>query len=487
MQIAIQLKKDSRRSLQHQIYDGIRCLILSGGLSPGQRLPSTREMAVLLSVSRTTTSLAYELLCAEGYITSSSTAGTFVSNKIPEELLWTYDNTKRGKHNPALGKLHLSGFAAKFAKLTLKVPAQSALVTVSSNSPSLQDFPVELWKSLYQKRLKQSSAEALGYAPADGCSELKRAIAEYLPLARGVKCSADQIIVTFGSKQALDLIARIHLDEDNIVGIENPGYPGARQSFLSRGATLAPISVDDSTGAQTAEIASLPSATKLVYVTPSHQYPLGGTMPLGQRLRLLKLAQSRDFLVVEDDYDSEFRYGERPIPALQGLDDFQKVIYVGTFSKILFPSLRIGYIVAPPALAETYAYCQDTLYGHPSYLDQLVVADFISQGHLHRHVRRMRLIYEQRRLAAIRAFSKASKSIKIVGDSAGLHFVIRIACSNEKLLSKRLRLAGFEFATTERCYTGGYRSTELVIGFGCLAEQEITTAMRAFKKALSDV
>lgn len=509
MTLAISVNKTLDQALYLQIYESVKTLILDGRLKPGYKLPSSRELAKDLGVSRTISSLSYKLLESEGYITPQPAVGTFVSSELPEFSLEaprklggefqvhgheltqkTQDNEQeQGPAKIISGRIHPVSNFAKIVDDSYSTPVTTGdKIGLGFNSPSLRDFPLDLWRKLCNKVLTKNAGLALGYSP-DGCVPLKSSLVKYLSTSRAVKCSEDQIIITAGSKQALDLVARIHLDIGDNVGIENPGYAGAIQSFLACRASLHPVAID-SQGLISSELLKLPPETRLVYVTPSHQYPLGATLSLQRRLDLLLWATQNSTLIVEDDYDSEFRYGERPIPSLQGLDKGSNVIYIGTFSKTIFPALRIGYIVAPPSLAPLYKKLQYALYGQIPYLDQLVLSEFVSEGHFERHIRRMRTIYSERRDLARREFAKVHRSATIVGDNAGMHFVLRIQTTNqEETLIKRMGFAGVQLRSTKEFYNTARTNSfsEFLIGYAGLTDREIKYSASALKRILSEL
>jgi GntR family transcriptional regulator/MocR family aminotransferase len=324
-------------------------------------------------------------------------------------------------------------------------------------------------------------ANSLGYRP------LREAIARYLVQSRAVQCSADQILIVAGSQQALDLVTRILIDRGDQIALENPGYLGARQIFLAQGATLYPLPVDSSGVVVEALWKRLPEI-KLVYVTPSHQFPTGAVLSLSRRLDLLAWAELAGALIVEDDYDSEYRYGGRPIPALQGLDHRGLVLYIGTFSKVLFPSLRIGYLVVPPKLIEVFARAKWLSDRQSPLLEQYVLTDFINEGYLERHIRRMRSLYNQRRQKLVQALiDYFGERVTILGENAGMHLMVRLSTPlSDKAVISRAAAMGVGLVSARRYYLENECSGEFILGYADLREPEIEIGVQRLATALSN-
>ena len=389
---SVPLEESSSTPLYYQVYQRLRASILLGQLSPGTRLPSTRQMAYDLGVSRNTMMSAFDQLIAEGYVEGHVGSGTFVSPTLPEELL-----EARLKTKPILrietNRRSLSGRGKAIAKTSVTVAAPAGrLRPFVPGIPALDQFPMSLWSRLVARRWRDESRRLLNYGPAAGYMPLREAIAAYLGPSRGVQCKPDQIVIVSGTQQALDLSARVLLDPGDSVLVEEYCYSAARAAFKGAGACLVPVRVDDA-GLDISDPAASSSNARVAYVTPSHQYPLGVTMSLSRRLALLDWANRTSAWILEDDYDSEYRYVARPLAALQGLDKSGRVIYIGTFSKVLFPSLRLGYMVVPSDLVEPFARARAGVGWCCPFIDQAVLADFISEGHFTRHIRRMRSIY----------------------------------------------------------------------------------------------
>src|SRR3954452_2998457 len=389
----LHLDRRGRMPLHRQLYDGLRAAILGGRLAPGDRLPATRTLAADLAVSRNTVTGAFDQLLAEGYLESRVGAVSFVAQSLPEDLLRVTGAPRRGEPGPP-PRLSARG---RMLAATAVSPSggQSVVRPFQTGFPAMDLFPRELWARIAARQARHPGVERLSYGSPAGFAPLRRAIAEYLRAARGVRCTWEQVVVTAGSQQALDLAARVLLDPGDTAWVEDPGYMGARGAFTAAGVLCAPIPVDGEGLSVADGIARFPDA-RMAYCTPSHQYPMGVTMSLARRMALLAWARDRGAWIVEDDYDSEFRYAGRPLPALQGLDAAGRVIYTGTFSKVLFPALRLGYVVVPEALIEPFRAAHALADRHNPSVDQAVLAAFLAEGHFTRHLRRIRAAYGER-------------------------------------------------------------------------------------------
>ena len=420
---SIPLEESSSTPLYYQVYQRLRAAILLGQLSPGTRLPSTRQMAKDLGVSRNTMMSAFDQLIAEGYVEGRVGAGTFVSPTLPEELLEARLRT-RPTLPIATKQRSLSARGQAIAKTSVAVAGPAGrLRPFIPGIPALDQFPMSLWSRLVARRWRDESRGLLNYGPAAGYKPLREAIAAYLGPSRGVQCKPDQIVIVSGTQQALDLAARVLLDPGDSVLVEEYCYSAARAALIGAGARLVPVKVDTS-GLDISSQAASSSNARVAYVTPSHQYPLGVTMSLSRRLALLDWANRTSAWILEDDYDSEYRYVARPLAALQGLDKSGRVIYIGTFSKVLFPSLRIGYMVVPSDLVDAFARARAAAGWCCPNIDQAVLSDFISEGHFTRHIRRMRAIYAERQDALIGALERqAGDLLKVSRTDAGIHVI----------------------------------------------------------------
>ncbi|MEA2626622.1 MAG: GntR family transcriptional regulator / MocR family aminotransferase, partial [Candidatus Binatota bacterium] len=380
---------DGDGPLYRQIYRALRSEILGGRLGPGDRLPSTRALAADAGVSRNIAVLAYDQLLAEGYALARRGSGTVVA-PLPEKTLLRPATAapKTLQRSPKLapaGKRVLELYGR--GRLRWEIHGPRMPYDFRFGRPSFGDFPHATWCRLLGRRARRASIRDLDYGAAEGRIELREAIAERLRRLRGVDCDAERIVVVNGSQQALDLVARLLLAPGDGVLIEEPHYAGARSVFLAAGARLLPSPVDGD-GMQVPRRKASGASPRLAYVTPSHQFPTGAVMPLARRLELLTWAEHHGVVIFEDDYDSEYRYGGAPVPALQGLDRSGLVIYGGTFSKLMFPALRLGYVVLPEALLTPMIAAKALADTGCATLEQLTLADFIREGHFDRHVRR---------------------------------------------------------------------------------------------------
>src|SRR3984957_12889975 len=350
MAIAVVVDRSSAIPLTRQIYEFWRLGILSGRFAGGERVPSTRDVAVALDLSRGTIAQAYEQLVSEGYFQTTHGSGTFVCRQLPEKLLNAPE--AQGRRSGADISAPLSSFGKRLQKDYPYVGQRSGYICLSHWGPDLDLFPLQVWHRLYAKTLRNLGSDALGYAEhVRGYEPLCEEIAKYVSRSRAVTCSADQVVVVNGSQQGLDLCARLLLEAGDEVAVENPGYTGASRVFEATGARLRPVPVDG----EGIVCSRLGEAAKLAYVTPAHQFPTGVALSLRRRLELIAWARRHRAVLIEDDYDSEYRYGGAPMPALQGLATGVPIIYCGTFSKVMFPALRVGYLIVPRALAASFA------------------------------------------------------------------------------------------------------------------------------------
>ncbi len=393
----------------------LRAAILEGRLAPGSRLPSTRDLAREYGLSRGTIVSAFQELGAQGYVSGRIGSGTYVNTVLPDELLHVGRRPALQPSAKSKPKRTLSAFAARvrpFPPLD-----QGPARPFRSNVQALDLFPATLWAQVAGRRLRRASVQLLRDGEPLGYTPLREALAEYLTAARGVRCTPRQICIVAGTQEALDLVARITLDPGDHACVECPGYVGAMRSFAALGTRITSLAVD-------AEGARLPHPrlrARLAYLTPAHQFPLGISMSLARRLAWLDWARRAEALIFEDDYDSEFRFTGRPFPALQGIDRHGVVLYAGSFSKVLFPSLRIGYLVVPDDLVDVVEAAKSVASRHVSLPEQAVLCDFIREGHFGRHVRRMREVYGERRAALLDAARQhLAGLLEIAGLDAGL-------------------------------------------------------------------
>jgi len=379
-----------RASLQAQLYRQIRELIISGQLRPGLRIPSSRDLVGMLGVSRNTIVYALDRLVAEGYLISRIGSGIYVANLPTRATISVAVKTS----NSATKSARVSRMATRLLTENISPEYPSNKVRpFRPCQPAVEYFPIRSWNRARSYALRAEPREIFGEGEAAGLARLRRALAGYLRDARGVRCTAEQIVITAGTQQALSLIASLLLDAGDPVWIEDPGYLGARAVFRSWGARLIAVPIDSDGLSISDRLTELP---RLIYCTPSRQFPLGTTMTINRRLALLEFARQNDVWIVEDDYDSEFRYVDRPLPSLQGLTGNGNVIYTGSFSKVLFPSLRLGYLVLPEGLVELFRKAKEIADASSPTIDQATVAVFIEEGFFSTHVRRMRSVYRER-------------------------------------------------------------------------------------------
>jgi len=425
------LDLDGEGPLYRQTYRALRGLVLDGTLPPGSRLPATRELARDLHVSRNTVIEAYRQLVDEGYATSRVGSGTRVADALPEARIRAAPAATRRAGAPDDRALRLSREATRIralserSGLTWELPRRQLRYDFRYGEPAYVDLPLATWQRVVGRQVRRASARRLAYSSPGGAPELRRALASYLSRARGVRCEPEQVIVTYGSQQAIDLTTRVLVDPDDLVVIEEPHYTGLSLRFAAAGARVLAIPVDED-GLQ---VEHLPrdAEVRLLAVTPSHQFPTGCILSLARRLALLEAAAAYDAYVLEDDYDSEFRYDGRPVECLQGLDGQDRVVYAGTSSKLLFPSLRIGWLVLPPALVRAFGDAKALADTGAAGLEQLALATFIDDGGLDRHVRRMRVRNGARRAALLAALGERLGERAVVrGIEAGVHVLLEL-------------------------------------------------------------
>jgi GntR family transcriptional regulator / MocR family aminotransferase len=472
-----------------QLYEWFRRAILDGQLKPSQRVPSTRALAAELKISRIPVSSAYEQLHAEGYFETFVGAGTCVARSIPDDALKPAPGThaangRTSSHEKARTKRTISARTR-----SILLPPQTWIDTLGAfrvSLPALEYFPAELWAKLVNRHARRFTRHQMAYANAMGYVPLREAIAEYLGASRGVRCDASQILVTTGSQLALQLASQILLDTGDRAWIEEPGYHGARAALQMAGAKIFTVPVNRD-GLDVEEgIRRCPDA-QAVYITPSHQYPLGVTMNATQRMLLLNWASRQGAWIFEDDYDSEYRFAERPIASLQSLDNADRVIYIGTFNKVMFPALRLGYVVVPKDLIEAFASARDATDVFSSTLFQAVMTDFIREGHFARHIRKMRMLYMDRRAALVDAIAKeAPEKLEVIGAEAGMHLVALLPKGvNDVAVVQRAAKAGISVMPLSFCYAKLPARGGLILGYGGADTHQIREGMRKLAACIS--
>jgi GntR family transcriptional regulator/MocR family aminotransferase len=455
--------------LNRQIYAAFSGAILGGHLRAGSRLPSTRRLSAALGVARNTVISAYELLLAEGYVECAIGAGTRVAN-ISASL-------QRKRLQP-----HLSRRGASIAEATFN--EQSIEARSGIGNPALDHFPLQAWRRCITKAA--SSRGHLGYAEPAGYEPLRALIAEHLGRTRGMAVSAEDVVVVSGAQQAYDLAARLFLDAGERVLFEDPGYPGARAAFLAADASLVPVPVDAEGMVLGRGIAS--ENARAAYVTPAHQFPVGVTMSLSRRLALLAWAESCNAWIFEDDYDGEFRYAGEPLSALASLDRNGRVIYIGTFSKVMFPALRIGFMVMRPELAARVASARAFVDRSSPVLEQAALATFMERGHFARHVRRMRALYGERRAAIIEAFGRYGEGlVDVDAPDTGMSVVLRVRdrLDDVPLADALNGVSSLIVLSLSKYARKSPKQAGLIVGFNRTPTAEIAEAAQAVMKAFA--
>jgi GntR family transcriptional regulator/MocR family aminotransferase len=461
------------RRLLRALHEQLRGAILDGRLKPGLRLPATRALAAAFGISRNTAVAAYDLLVGEGYVEARAGSGIYVAAVMPQRARRT------AKTDPTHER-RLAPFWRDPPPTPRGPPPPVAQLRFELGVPDPRRFPFDVWRRLAARALRASSRGPASYADAQGQPALRDAIARHVSFARAVSCGGDDIVVTAGAQQAFDLVARILVTPGRtVVAMENPGYPPARAAFAAAGATIVPVRVD----AEGLVVDEIPANARIVYVTPSHQFPLGVALSTRRRTALLEFAQRSGAVVVEDDYDGEFRYGERPLDALQTLDRDDGVFYIGTFSKSLFPSLRLGFVVAPvwarPALVAAKR-CVDW---HCATHAQDTLAAFIAEGHLARHVRRMQQTYAQRRRELLAGLEPLAPRLTVLPSSAGLHLsaLVRNAAAVAQAAAER----GVGVRALAAFHVGKGAPSGLVFGYGTIEEARIGGALAVLGEVLA--
>jgi GntR family transcriptional regulator / MocR family aminotransferase len=481
------VKLDGSGALYQQLYRSLRRAILAGQLAPGARLPATRTLARELGVSRNTVLIAYEQLLAEGYAVGQAGSGTYVASALPDAMLTTAQTQPEAVPAAPSATPRLSAYG-QYAAMhwPILAPGQEPYRTAMRYDfryglPAVEEFPHDTWRRLLARRARSASVRSLRYGPPEGYEPLREAIADYLRRSRAVVCEPEQILIVNGSQQALDLAARVLLNPGDWVVIEEPHYQGARQVFLAAGARLL-TGVVDTDGLDVSDLPRAAASARLAYVTPSHQFPTGAIMSLARRLALLAWAERADAYVLEDDYDSEYRYEGRPVEAVQGLDRSGRVIYVGTFSKVLFPALRIGYMVLPKPLLQPFLAAKWLTDRHTSTLEQEMLTDFIREGHFERHLRRSRMRNAARRTVLLETLAKHLGSrTTISGANAGIHLLVWLHGMQPDHLDVLVHEAAradvglysvMPYYLTPPCRAG------LLLGYGALSEDDIRAGIQ---------
>jgi GntR family transcriptional regulator/MocR family aminotransferase len=471
MDLFVRLK--GRRDLARQIYRQIRQAIVDGTLARGARLPATRELATRLSVSRNTVSVAYEWLVAEGLLSGRQGAGSFVEGSA----------ITRGPELRAAAPIRHRAIWNRFIPPTPR--ATSPRFDFGVGMPDAALFPYADWRRAMSRQIRASRLTAQ-YADPAGHRGLRESIARHVAVSRGVRVEPDDVIVTNGAQQAFDLIARVLLQRGSAVALENPGYPMVRILMESMEANVVSIPVDD----EGLVVDALPKNAALVYVTPSHQFPMGMPMSHERRIALLQWAERRNSVIIEDDYDSEFRFGGRPLETLQAVDRTGRVIYVGSFSKSLLPTLRLGFLIAPPSLRQPLRAAAHAASWFPQWPAQAALASYIDEGHLARHIRKMRRIYSERHAIISATLQKdLSRWLVPIPAVTGMHLTATLRSRNrqhERDLAARAATRGIAFDLLSTYWTSGRTCPGLVLGYGSIATADIEEGLNRLRKCFEE-
>ena len=483
--LTIEIDGSSSVPLYQQLYEGIRDAILRGSVAAGTRLPATRTLAADLGVSRNTVLIAFDQLLAEGYVEGKIGSGTYVSRDLPEKPLQSLRTTFQ-KKSAAKEKPRLARRAAQFTAVPIEASwVRHDVRPFQPGLTALDAFPFKTWSRLVARHWRRSPTHLLSYGDPAGYRPLREAIAAYLGPARGVRCTADQVILTGGGQRGMNLVVQVLLDKDDAAWLEDPGHLNARQALMSMAVRVVPVPVDVQ-GLDVAAGIQRCANARVAFVTPSHQYPVGVTLSLPRRLELIEWARQSGAWIVEDDWGSEFRYGGRPQIALQGLDRHRRVIYLGSFAEVLFPGLRLGYVVVPPELIEPFTAARALLDLLPMSVEQAALKDFIGQGHFNRHLRRMRTLYAEKQNALVKAAERhLSGLLDVQPSEAGTHIVgwlpprvCDVAAAQQCALQGVATIALSAYAM-EPVRRGG-----LLLGYCALSTSEIQQGVRKLADAL---
>jgi GntR family transcriptional regulator / MocR family aminotransferase len=479
----VAIDRSSATPLYRQLYESYRDAIVERRLRAGQRVPSTRSLAAELQISRIPVLNAFEQLLAEGYLESRVGSGTFVARSLPD--LPPRPSLPPAARRPAYRQAPrvispsaraLLGYAAG--------PWLRGKGAFHVGEPPIDRFPVRVWSQLTARHSRKLTEAELHYGDSRGFGPLREAVAEYLRTARAVRCEAEQIVIVAGSQQALALAARVLVDRGEPLWLEDPAYFGARNVFTSEGVRIVPVPVDEEGLDVSAGIARCKQASA-VFVTPSHQFPLGVTMSASRRLQLLNWASATGSWIIEDDYDSEYRYESLPIASLQGLDREARVVYIGTFAKILFPAIRLGYLVLPPDLVDPFIQARRAMDICPPTFLQAVLADFIGEGHFARHIRRTREVCRERRRTLLESLrSEFGNEIETLGDDAGMFLTAALPDGwvDRKAAEAAAREGLLVFPLSELYLGAAPTRSGFVLGFGGTGVAEIRTGVRQLRR-----
>lgn len=469
---------DGRRDLTGQIYRQVRGVIVTGRLRPGEALPPSRELAHRLAVSRTTVSAAYDRLAAEGFVSGRVGAGTFVADGVAS-------GTRPSTAPVPVSPLRPLPFWGNGLRGRWDLSAVRPEFDLRIGMPDARLFPYQTWRRLMGDQLRTTAVGAGAYAGPAGLPQLREALARHVAVSRAVQATADQVVVTNGVQQSVDLIARVMLRPGDRAVVEDPGYPPPAMLLRSLGARVTGVPVDE----EGLVVEQIPDDTRLVYVTPSHQFPLGVRMSLARRTRLLEWAREREVVIVEDDYDTEFRYAGRPLEPLHTLDRDGRVVYLGSLSKTMLPTLRLGFAIVPESLRDAVVMAKFTADWHSPLPTQGALAEFVGDGTLARHVRRMRAVYEERhRLVGDALSGPMAPYVELVRASAGLHLTALLRTDSVRLereVLQRARAAGVEMFGLSG-FGIGERRPGLVLGYGMVPTARLPEGLARIEKVLRE-
>ncbi|HET6804179.1 MAG TPA: PLP-dependent aminotransferase family protein [Frateuria sp.] len=479
----IALDPDGDTPIYRRLSDWFRRAIVDGQLQPGQRVPSTRALAGELKVSRLPVLSAYEQLHAEGYLETFTGAGTCVAGAIPLDAPARPRRRRGGSAPEASPARRVASRAAAMAG-----PEQTWLDSQGAfrvGLPALDAFPHEAWARLLSRHARRVDTESLVYGDPLGYLPLREAVADYLRTVRAVRADASQVMITTGAQHGVQVCTHVLLDAGDSAWMEEPGYPGAHQALAAVGARPVLVPVDED-GLDVAEGIRRGPDARMVYVTPSHQFPLGVTMSAARRMQLLQWAAREGRWIVEDDYDSEYRFGGKPVTSLQGLDADARVIYVGTFSKVMFPALRLGWLVLPKDLVPAFRAARDALDTCSPMLPQRAMTDFIREGHFARHIRRMRVLYAARRAALLEAIERhVPGRLQVVGAEAGMQLAALLPPGMDDVaLSRAAAGVGVSVRPLSQCWRGPGARPGLILGYGGVDARAIDEGIRRLARCL---
>jgi len=467
----------------------VRSAILRGQLKAGSRLPSTRAFALELGISRATVQLTFEQLIAEGYLQGCAGSGTYVAATFPPEgVEQPLRDAQLGQSNSAgrtISARANTWLSTPYFSRPLLIPGHGLQRAFRVGLPAIDAFPRTLWQQLLVRSWRQMPTELLAYHDPAGYLPLREAIASYLATARGVRCTAEQVILVNGSQQGLDLAAHVLLNPGEQVWMEDPGYPGARGALLGAGARLVPVPIDTEGLVVQLGKERAPQA-RLAFVTPSHQFPLGVTMSIARRLSLLEWARAASAWIIEDDYDSEFRYVGRPLAALQGIDRANRVLYLGTVSKVLFPAMRLGYLVVPPDLIKAFIAARLFTNIHPPLLEQVTLATFLKEGHFVRYIRQMRQLYQERQLTLVELGRETlAGALDLQPTVGGMHLIGWLPSKqDDRQVARAAARVSVDVSPLSLYALEGTERTGILLGYTAVGAQEMRAGLERLASVL---